>query len=192
MSRQLVICSIWNAPRSWLEFGAIEEDLDAIVDASTTVNADDEHDPEGSTIAYERAQVGALLARAQTNLGDIERALARLVAGEYSVCERCHSQISAERLAALPAGRICIECAADKGTALKTARSCLSSRDGSVRPADCSTGRRFGKTPASSGVLPQKQSPRESKPTQGWLRGASFDLWPSDSRPEKYRRGASR
>ncbi len=45
---------------------AMQADLDAIVDASANVNTDDEHDPEGSTIAYERAQVAALLAGAQT------------------------------------------------------------------------------------------------------------------------------
>ena len=90
---------------------ALQADLDAIVDASTDSNADDEHDPEGSTIAYERAQVAALLARAQSNVRDLDVALDRLSAGEYAVCERCHSQISAERLTALPAGRTCFDCA---------------------------------------------------------------------------------
>src|ERR1700743_3480908 len=90
---------------------AMQADLDAIVAASANANTDDEHDPEGSTIAYERAQVTALLAGAQSNLGDLDRALARLSAGEYSVCERCGSPISAERLAALPAGRTCFDCA---------------------------------------------------------------------------------
>jgi DnaK suppressor protein len=90
---------------------AMQSDLDAIVDASANANSDDEHDPEGSTIAYERAQVTALLGGAQMNLEDLDRALARLSAGDYSVCERCNSQISAERLAALPAGRTCFDCA---------------------------------------------------------------------------------
>ena len=90
---------------------AMQADLDAIVAASADANTDDEHDPEGSTIAYERAQVAALLAGAQMTLANLDRALARLSAGDYSVCERCHSQISAERLAALPAGRTCFNCA---------------------------------------------------------------------------------
>ena len=83
---------------------AMQADLDAIVAASANTNNDDEHDPEGSTIAYEKAQVGALLAAAQSNLGDLDFALARLTTGRYSVCERCHAHISSERLAALPAG----------------------------------------------------------------------------------------
>jgi len=94
---------------------ALQEDLDAIVAASANVSTDDEHDPEGSTIAYERAQVAALLAGAQSNLGDLDSALARLSAGSYSVCEHCHSQISAERLAALPAARTCFDCAKYSG-----------------------------------------------------------------------------
>jgi DnaK suppressor protein len=90
---------------------AMQADLEAIVDASADANTDDEHDPEGSTIAFERAQVASLLAGAQSNLKDLDDALDRLSGGAYSVCERCHSQISAERLAALPAGRTCFDCA---------------------------------------------------------------------------------
>ena len=90
---------------------AMQKDLDSIVAASINANTDDEHDPEGSTIAYERAQLVALLARAQLNLVDLDCALARLSAGIYSLCERCHSRISADRLAALPAGRNCFDCA---------------------------------------------------------------------------------
>jgi RNA polymerase-binding transcription factor DksA len=90
---------------------AMQDDLDSIVLASQNANADDEHDPEGSTIAYERAQVAALLAAAESSLGDIDRAMSRLSDGQYAVCERCHSPIPAERLAALPAGRTCFECA---------------------------------------------------------------------------------
>jgi RNA polymerase-binding transcription factor DksA len=90
---------------------SIQEDFDAIVTASHHANADDEHDPEGSTIAYERAQVAALLAAAELHLSDLECALARLSDRQYWLCERCHAPISADRLAALPAGRTCFECA---------------------------------------------------------------------------------
>jgi RNA polymerase-binding transcription factor DksA len=90
---------------------AMQGDLDAIVLASENANADDEHDPEGSTVAYERAQVAALLAAAESSLGDIDLALSRLSDGQYALCERCQSPISVERLAALPAGRTCFLCA---------------------------------------------------------------------------------
>jgi DnaK suppressor protein len=86
-------------------------DFDGIVAAASGANIDDEHDPEGSTIAYERAQVGALLREERAYLDDLDRALARLDAGLYSTCERCGALIGSERLAARPAARTCIDCA---------------------------------------------------------------------------------
>jgi DnaK suppressor protein len=91
---------------------ALVADYDGIVTASADANADDEHDPEGATIAFERAQVGALVAQAQSYLGDLDRALARLAEGRYWACERCGSPITPERLSARPATRTCIRCAA--------------------------------------------------------------------------------
>jgi RNA polymerase-binding transcription factor DksA/ubiquinone/menaquinone biosynthesis C-methylase UbiE len=90
---------------------AMTAEHDGIVAASVDTNADDEHDPEGSTIAFERAQVAALVAQARTHLDDLDRAVARLDQGTYPVCEHCGSQITAERLSARPATRTCIACA---------------------------------------------------------------------------------
>jgi len=91
---------------------AMTADFEGIVTASAGSNTDDEHDPEGSTIAYERAQVAALLAEARRHLDDLDRALERLGNGSYALCERCGSGITLERLAARPATRSCIRCAA--------------------------------------------------------------------------------
>jgi RNA polymerase-binding transcription factor DksA len=90
---------------------AMSAEFDEMVAATTGSNADDEHDPEGATLAFERAQVVSLLAEARAYLGDLDRALARLEAGAYEVCERCGCEISSERLAARPATRTCIGCA---------------------------------------------------------------------------------
>ncbi len=87
-------------------------DLSGIFEASADVAIDDEHDPEGATIAFERAQVSALLARARQRLTDLDDALARLENGSYGICERCGSPIGAERLAFRPSSRTCITCAA--------------------------------------------------------------------------------
>jgi DnaK suppressor protein len=95
-----------------LRVAAITSEFDGIVADSQNANADDEHDPEGSTIAYERARVAALIAGARSNLDDLDDALARLSTGRYSACEGCGKQISPERLAALPAVRTCFQCAA--------------------------------------------------------------------------------
>ncbi|MFX4288356.1 TraR/DksA family transcriptional regulator [Janibacter indicus] len=87
-------------------------DFDALVEASEGSNADDEHDPEGATIAFERSQVDALARQAREHLREIDAALARLDAGVYGTCERCGRPISAGRLEARPTARTCIDCAA--------------------------------------------------------------------------------
>ncbi|OLT53965.1 TraR/DksA C4-type zinc finger protein [Cellulosimicrobium sp. CUA-896] len=82
-----------------------------IVDATRDTATDDEHDPEGSTIAFERSQTTALLAAATGHLADVDAALGRMDAGGYGRCERCGTPIPRERLLARPAARTCIACA---------------------------------------------------------------------------------
>ena len=53
---------------------ALRRGYDLVVDATEGSNADDEHDPEGSTIAYERSQLSALVDQAVRHLGEIEGA----------------------------------------------------------------------------------------------------------------------
>jgi RNA polymerase-binding transcription factor DksA len=91
------------------------ERFDEIVDAADGVATDDEHDPEGNTIAWERQQASALLADARTNLTDIEAALARVDDGTYGRCTDCGEPIAAARLEALPAASTCIGCASAQG-----------------------------------------------------------------------------
>ncbi|MFI5428436.1 hypothetical protein ACHMWU_18920 [Aeromicrobium sp. UC242_57] len=74
--------------------------FDDIVSASRDSNADDEHDPEGTTIAFERSQVSALITQTRDLLTEIDAALARVDAGTYGFCQRCHLPISPERLQA--------------------------------------------------------------------------------------------
>ena len=114
----------WQAAREILEakraeatgaISALARDFDGIVDAAYAVANDDEHDPEGATIAFERAQVAALLERARRRLSDIDRALARITEGDYGTCENCGQPIPVGRLAARPAARTCIGCAAAAG-----------------------------------------------------------------------------
>jgi DnaK suppressor protein len=90
---------------------SLRREFDQVVEASASSNADDEHDPEGATIAFERQQTAALLEQARRRLAEIDAALARREAGGYGVCEGCGRPIGAERLAARPAARTCIDCA---------------------------------------------------------------------------------
>jgi len=93
------------------QIDVLTREFDEVVAASRSSNADDEHDPEGATIAFERQQVVALLEQARQRLSDVEAALARREAGTYGTCENCGRPIAPERLAARPAARTCIDCA---------------------------------------------------------------------------------
>lgn len=90
---------------------ALTSDHDAMVAASLDTNADDEHDPEGATIAFERSQIGALVAQARAHLSEISAALDRLAAGTYGTCEACGLPIPPGRLEARPTARRCVACA---------------------------------------------------------------------------------
>ena len=89
----------------------LRRQYDDFVAASQESNADDEHDPEGATIAFERQQVVALLQQAERTQGEIERGLAALDGGVYGACETCGRPIGEERLEARPNARTCISCA---------------------------------------------------------------------------------
>jgi DnaK suppressor protein len=90
---------------------SLTDDYDAVVAASRDSNADDEHDAEGATIAFERSQIGALAEHVRLHLLEIDAAMTRLEAGTYGTCERCGAAIGESRLEARPAARTCIHCA---------------------------------------------------------------------------------
>jgi DnaK suppressor protein len=89
----------------------LTDEHDAVVAASLDTNADDEHDPEGATIAFERSQVSSLARRARAHLAEVDAALDRLAAGSYGVCETCGSAIPEGRLEVRPTSRTCVGCA---------------------------------------------------------------------------------
>jgi DnaK suppressor protein len=91
-------------------------DYAGIVEASRDSNADDEHDPEGSTIAFERSQVGSLVTDARARLAEIAAAEGRLDAGVYGVCAVCGDPIASARLEARPTARTCVACAERSST----------------------------------------------------------------------------
>jgi DnaK suppressor protein len=93
------------------QIGALTRRFDDIVEAAALTNTDDEHDPEGATIAFERAQVSSLLRQARADREALRATLERLEDPGYGTCELCAGFIGVERLMALPATRRCVRCA---------------------------------------------------------------------------------
>ena len=89
----------------------LERELAGIIESSSSAATDDEHDPEGATLAFERQHTAALAGQARQHLAQIDAAVARLADGSYSVCESCGQPIGAARLAARPVTTTCISCA---------------------------------------------------------------------------------
>jgi RNA polymerase-binding transcription factor len=90
---------------------SLTQRLDGIKEASAWTAHDDEHDPEGVTIAFERAQVAGLVDLVRDELRELDVAEARILAGTYGECQRCGRAIGNERLEALPAATTCVSCA---------------------------------------------------------------------------------
>ncbi|WP_211262668.1 TraR/DksA C4-type zinc finger protein [Nitriliruptor alkaliphilus] len=101
--------------RTAARIAGLERDL-ALLFEATGDSPDDEHDPEGATIGFERAQVTALLADARAHLAELDEVADRVATGSYGTCEGCDGPIGAERLAARPTARRCVRCAERGGT----------------------------------------------------------------------------
>ena len=104
---------------------ALQRGFTDIVEAAELTSTDDEHDPEGATIAYERAQVWALLCQARIDLAALDEAASRNADGSIERCAACGGPIAVERLLALPQTRTCIACATPASVGLidRSARS---------------------------------------------------------------------
>lgn len=90
---------------------SLEREFEEIAEAASGPGTDDEHDPEGATLAFERQHTAALLADARARAAEIDAALARLDDGTYGTCARCGQPIGEGRLAARPAASTCVRCA---------------------------------------------------------------------------------
>jgi RNA polymerase-binding transcription factor len=91
---------------------ALDRDFTGIAEAASAPGTDDEHDPEGATLAFERQHTAALLAQARDQIAEIDAALGRLDDGTYGTCVRCGQPVGEGRLAARPAAATCVRCAA--------------------------------------------------------------------------------
>jgi len=88
---------------------ALRADISSANAARQNSNVDDEHDPEGATIAFELSQASALLQQSSSGLAQVEAALQRVADGTYGVCEVCGVPIAEGRLEARPWTPYCLE-----------------------------------------------------------------------------------
>lgn len=86
----------------WLE--ELESDWQRLADRD--IELEEEAQKADLTSAY-----GRLEARGLEAIDDIDLALCRLAVGTYGICENCEQMISAKRLEAMPAKRLCVKCA---------------------------------------------------------------------------------
>ncbi|HEX2849412.1 MAG TPA: TraR/DksA C4-type zinc finger protein [Acidimicrobiales bacterium] len=70
----------------------------------------DDESGEGDTMSIERERDLALIANARRTIEEIERALEKIDAGTYGICERCGQPIMKARLKALPFATECVAC----------------------------------------------------------------------------------
>lgn len=68
------------------------------------------HMAEDATAAFDQAAAVSLQRGHQVTLGEVERALARMITGTYGECERCRTQIDFARLKAIPQAAFCMNC----------------------------------------------------------------------------------
>lgn len=88
-----------------------ERELVDIRDSRTDATADDEHDPEGSTLSGDWSRVSGMRSDARERLAATDRAIDRLRTGTYGMCLNCGLPIDPDRLEARPAAELCIVCA---------------------------------------------------------------------------------
>ena len=74
----------------------------------------DEGFADSSQVTAERGEVEALVGNLRETLADVEDALAKFESGTYGACESCGRSIADARLEAMPAARLCIDCASQR------------------------------------------------------------------------------
>ncbi|UKA51717.1 TraR/DksA C4-type zinc finger protein [Arthrobacter sp. FW305-123] len=87
---------------------SLRSDITSVSLARQDSNVDDEHDPEGSTIAFELSQASALMGQSRLGLEQIEAALVRIADGTYGQCAVCGVPIPEGRLEARPWTPFCV------------------------------------------------------------------------------------
>jgi RNA polymerase-binding transcription factor DksA len=78
-------------------------------DSVSEISSYDQHQADMGTETFEREKDLSILEQVEAELADVEFAIRRLDEGTYGTCEVCGRPIPEERLAALPATRLCLQ-----------------------------------------------------------------------------------
>lgn len=97
--------------RTGILIDTVIDEMGAFVDARRDTATDDEHDPEGPTLAFERSQSSAILGQSKQHLTEIDAALQRMDDGRYGLCTKCGNSVALGRLQVRPQAALCISCA---------------------------------------------------------------------------------
>ena len=99
---------VLNEQRAQLRREIAEQGADPDSDEVSFV--DDAGFSDRSHSTQERSRLIAVVEALRSNLVDVERALGRIDAGTYGICERCGKPIDPARLEARPWALLCIDC----------------------------------------------------------------------------------
>lgn len=91
-----------------------EQSLHSFLEPVQELSNYDNHPADLGTELFERSKDVALREHTERQLDEIEKALARMEAGTYGICEVCQKDIPFERLQAHPTARRCVEHSQDK------------------------------------------------------------------------------
>ncbi|HEX6947362.1 MAG TPA: TraR/DksA C4-type zinc finger protein [Acidimicrobiia bacterium] len=90
--------------RQLAELGAAEDgDLSADIDFGGSF-------ADAAAVTAERTEVLGLVESLRSQVEDIDKALERIEEGLYGICANCGKEISPDRLAAIPASILCVDC----------------------------------------------------------------------------------
>lgn len=90
--------------------GIVGQGIDAETEAASIGELSDnaQHQADVGTETFDRERDLSILEQVESDLADIEQALARLDDGTYGRCEVCGATIDDARLEAVPATRFCV------------------------------------------------------------------------------------
>ena len=90
---------------------SLTANFDDLTEAADASPPDDEHDPEGHTIAYERSQLSARRTDYLRTIDELAAAELRLGDAGAGLCAQCEEPIPHERRVAVPTTTRCVRCA---------------------------------------------------------------------------------